>query len=42
MRAIGQSERALERCAAARCRARRSASRWPSSAPTTTSSPRAA
>ena len=29
-------------CAAARCRARRSASRWPSSAPTTTSSPRAA
>ena len=30
------------RCAGARCRARRSASRWPSSAPTTTSSPRAA
>ena len=30
------------RCAAARCRVRRSASRWPSSAPTTTSSPRAA
>ena len=29
-------------CASARCRARRSASRWPSSAPTTTSSPRAA
>ena len=29
-------------CAGARCRARRSASRWPSSAPTTTSSPRAA
>ena len=42
MRAIGQAEMALEVLCRRSLRAKRSASRWPSSAPISTSSPSAA